>query len=254
MRILLGGNKKFYFSLLLIISLALGLVAGIFFCFFYSDAKENRLLPVYQVETSEAKVALTFDVAWEDSDLEEILDLLEKYGAKATFFVTGDWLDRCPAGAQLIVNSGNGLQNHSNTHPHIQKLSTEDLLQDTVKCAEKIQAFTGKQPVYYRGPYGEYNNTVIQALSDYQVIQWNIDSKDWKLDATVESITQNVLPKMTNGSILLFHVDSKAKQTVPALQKILPEITKQYQCVLLEDLVLTDHYRIDHTGKQIATT
>ena len=72
MRILLGGNKKFYFSLLLIISLALGMVAGIFFCFFYSDAKENRLLPVYQVETSEAKVALTFDVAWEDSDLEEI--------------------------------------------------------------------------------------------------------------------------------------------------------------------------------------
>ena len=81
-------------------------------------------------------------------------------------------------------------------------------------------------------------------------IQWSVDSKDWMKNATVESITQNVMSKVTDGSIVLFHND--AEHTPEALPGILEQlIAKGYTFVPITDLILKDNYTIDHTGKQI---
>lgn len=220
--------------------------------FFFSQAAETRLLPIYQVETAEPKIALTFDVAWESNDLGQILSVLEANNAKATFFVTGDWLSRSQQEAKTILLAGHDIQNHSDQHPHVASIGIEKLLKDTETCTQRITALKGKRPTYYRAPYGEYDNEMMAALDQYQVIQWNVDSRDWQENATVESICNNVMKSVGNGSILLFHVDAKPKQTAPALEKLLPELTKSYQCVLLSDLVLSDHYLIDSSGKQIS--
>lgn len=212
----------------------------------------NKLLPIYRVQTNENKIALTFDVAWEANDLEDILAVLSEHRAKATFFVTGDWARRYPDGVKTIVAEGHDVQNHSDTHPHVAKLSADEVATDAQRCTDEITSLTGGTVRYYRSPYGEYNNTVIQALPDYQVIQWDVDSLDWKPDATVEGITARVLSKTTPGSILLFHVDSKGGQTADALTQVFEGFAGQYECVLLPELVYADNYQIDANGEQIS--
>jgi len=211
----------------------------------------SKLTPIYRVKTDENKIALTFDVAWGNDDLEEILDVLSEHEAKATFFVTGDWARRYPDGVKAIIANGHDVQNHSDTHPHVAKLSAEEIIADAAKCSNEIKSITGKETNYYRLPYGEYNNTVIESLSDYQVIQWDVDSLDWKPDATVESISERVISKTQTGSILLFHVDSKTGCTADALSQIFQKFSGKYKYVLLPELLYSEPYRIDSKGQQI---
>lgn len=72
--------------------------------------------------------------------------------------------------------------NHSDSHTHVNNLSYGENLEDMTKCNEKIEAITGEKVKYYRGPYGEYNNTVITVAKELQMqtIQWNIDTLDYK--------------------------------------------------------------------------
>ena len=71
---------------------------------------------------------------------------------------------------------------HSNTHPHVNKLSYEENIEELEKSNEKIEKLIGKRTNLYRTPYGEYNNTVIKSAEDkgYYSIQWNIDTLDYK--------------------------------------------------------------------------
>lgn len=97
----------------------------------------TRLLPIYSVETLEKTIAITFDSAWEDADTADILAVLAKYNAKATFFVTGDYLDRCGASAKAFFDAGHEIANHSDQHPHPNKLSREALEADTKSVKKK---------------------------------------------------------------------------------------------------------------------
>lgn len=250
MRVFIVTKRRLCVGLAICLSMLMGLGVGMHAAL-SSSAKGERLLPIYSVQTEENKICLTFDVAWGNSDVDEILSILEANGAKATFFTTGEWVDRYPEDVQKMLAGGHDVQSHSDKHPHVAKIGADQLRADTQACADKLLKLTGTSPKYYRAPYGEYDNEMMQTLSDYQVIQWDVDSRDWKPDATVESIVKNATTNVKPGSILLFHVDAKAKNTAKALEQLLPTLTGQYQCVLLDDLVLTQNYTIDHAGKQI---
>ena len=217
----------------------------------FVSAKE-RMLPVYSVETPKKQVALTFDVAWEDSDLNQILTILQENKAKATFFVTGDWARRYPDGVKKILAAGNEVQNHSDRHPHVASIDGGSLMLDTRACEQTLTPLIGKKPTLYRAPYGEYDNEMLAALTQegYTVVQWDVDSRDWQPSATVDTIVGNVVGKTGPGSILLFHVDAKPKCTPQALQKILPELTKQgYAIGTASDLLIKENYVIDRNGR-----
>ena len=72
--------------------------------------------------------------------------------------------------------------NHSDSHAHVNKLSYGENLEDMTKCNDKIKSITGEDVRFYRGPYGEYNNTVIEAAKamQHETIQWSIDTLDYK--------------------------------------------------------------------------
>ncbi len=210
-----------------------------------------RRLPIYSVQTQQKKVALTFDVAWENSDTEELLAVLEPYGVKATFFVTGDFCDRCGEDVKQFAQAGHDVGNHSDMHPHPNQLKKVDLLSDTKACNRKIKELIGTQPTLYRAPYGEYNSEVIAAVEDslnMKVIQWDVDSMDWKRNG-VEAAVQNVLSKVQSGSIILFHNDLET--TVPAVEKVIRRLQGQgYEFVLVKDMIYQTDYTIDATGRQ----
>ena len=83
----------------------------------------SRILPVYSVETPEKKVAITFNCAWKADDIPEILEVLERYEAKATFFILGQWAKENPSAVEMIAKAGHEIGTHSNTHPDMAKIS-----------------------------------------------------------------------------------------------------------------------------------
>lgn len=246
MRVFVYGKREKRITAVILV-----IVFGLLIALPWASAAE-KMLPIYRVKTDQNKIALTFDVAWEDSDLDDILAMLDQHQAKATFFITGDFAQRFPERVKQISDSGHDVENHSNRHPHVNKLSESQVKDDASACNDILKSITGKDTVYYRAPYGEYNNTVMSALSSYQVIQWDVDSRDWKPDAQANAIAQFVCEKTKSGSILLFHVDSKAKQTTDALSMILPQLSKNYQTVLLCELIPSPPYNINANGELVA--
>lgn len=211
----------------------------------------GRQLPIYCVERGDNKIALTFDVAWENSNTEELIDILDEYDATATFFITGDWCDRYPEDVEKFYNAGHEIQNHSDQHPHVEGINVNDLISDTKECSRKIEMITGEAPTLYRAPYGEYDDSLLTTLNGMgmQVIQWDVDSIDWK-EPSAQQITARVVGGTKSGSILLFHNDlENTTEALPELLKQLKE--KGFEFVSVSELIYHDNYSIDAAGKQI---
>ena len=140
-----------------------------------------KKLPIYSVNTDKNKVALTMNCAWDANDIDCILDTLSKNKVYITFFIVGDFVDKYPEYVKKIADSGHEIANHSNTHPHVNQLSLDKNYEEIKLCSEKIERVTGKKTELYRGPYGEYNDTVINAANEcgHTTIQWNIDTLDY---------------------------------------------------------------------------
>lgn len=212
---------------------------------------EKRLLPIYSTDCVDKKIAITFDVAWENSNTEELISILKDYDARATFFVTGDFCDRYPEDVKKFFDAGHEIENHSDAHPHVLGANVNELISDTRECSRKIKMLTGEEPTLYRAPYGEYDDSLITTLDGMgmKVIQWDVDSVDWKKPSAAD-IKKKVLKGVKPGSILLFHND--LENTTEALPDILANLQGQgYKFVTVGELVYKDNYTIDANGKQI---
>ena len=141
--------------------------------------------------------------------------------------------------------------NHSFNHAHVNKLSYEKNIEDMKKCNELITNITGEEVKYYRGPYGEYNNIVIQAAKELnmQVVQWDVDTLDYE-GKTPDEMCERIKKKIRSGSIILMHNDTK--YTSQALQQIIDTIHSEgYEIVSLDELIYTENYEINNEGRQI---
>lgn len=91
--------------------------------------------------------------------------------------MVGDWVNKYPDEVKKISDAGHEIANHSDGHKHVNNLSLQDNENEIKLCSDKIESLTGKKTQLYRGPYGEYNNTVIQAAEnqEHTTIQWSLD-------------------------------------------------------------------------------
>mgnify|MGYP002442620338 CR=1 FL=1 len=134
---------------------------------------------------------------------------------------------------------------HSNTHPHVNKLSYEENVEQLEKSNEKIENLIGQKTNLYRTPYGEYNNTVIQSAEDkgYYSIQWNLDTLDYK-GLTGEEMWDRIKNKLSKGSIILSH--NGTKNTANSLDMLIKNIKKEgYEIVKVSDIIYKDNYKIE---------
>ncbi len=210
----------------------------------------TKKVPIYSVDRSDKKISISFDAAWGNEDTQQLINILNQYKVHATFFVVGQWVDKYPESVKALVDAGNEVMNHSDTHPHMTSLSQEKMLAQITACDEKVQKITGVKPILFRPPYGDYNNALVETLesSGHYPIQWSVDSLDWK-GIPAAQIQKNVLPKVQSGSIVLFH--NAAKHTPEALPAILSSLQQQgYQIVPISQLIYTGDYTIDRAGTQ----
>lgn len=213
----------------------------------------KKVLPVYSVEREDRVISVTFDASWGGDKTMAILDLLDQYNAKATFFLVGIWVDKYPELVQEIADRGHEIGNHSDSHAHFTQISDSKIRQELDSCSDKIEALTGTRPTLFRPPYGDYNSKVITVVRDegYEAVQWSVDSLDWKNRGAADLIkraTTNVQP----GDIILFHNDSQ--YIVEALPAILQHYQKQgFQMIPAKDILLSGDTTIDVQGKQHPT-
>lgn len=216
-----------------------------------SASSTNENLPIYNVQTEEKRLALTMNCAWNADDIDRILKVLEKYQIKITFFIVGDWANKYPEAVKKISENGHEIGNHSNTHPHVNKLSLEKNVEEIEKASEKLKQITGQDVNLYRCPYGEYNDTVINAAKqiNYYTIQWSLDTLDYT-GLTGDKMWERLDNKIKNGDIILMH--NGTEHTADSLEMIINNIQKKgYEIVKTSDLIYKDNYEINCNGTQV---
>lgn len=209
----------------------------------------SREIPIYCVQRGDNKIALTFDCAWNDSDIASICETLKKHNAKATFFLVGDWAEKYPESVKMLAANGHEIGNHSYNHAHYSRLSPEKMTADMDKCDAIIKQLTGNDVMLFRAPYGEYNNSVIRTCEDSgrTYIQWSVDSIDYG-GADRESIIRRSTEKTAAGDIILLH--NGTDNTAAALDEILTHLCEKFEPVTVSELIYHDGFEIDHAGRQ----
>ena len=177
MKFLIITKKQIMLAICLVVSAVLTVVGSV-----GAFAQNDRILPIYCVETDKKQIAISFDAAWGNDDTQQLIDILAKYKVPATFFVVGAWVDKYPESVKALHEAGHQIQNHSNTHPHMPQLSREQMKDEIESCNKKIENITGVCPTLLRPPYGDYDNALIEVMTELKMntIQWDVE-----LSATV---------------------------------------------------------------------
>ena len=136
-----------------------------------------RQLPIYCVDRDQKVCSISFDAAWGADNTQKILDVLDEYNVKATFFVVSAWAEQYPDTAKAIVAHGHELMNHSSRHDHYSSLTASQIVADVNKCNDVIESLTGTRPTLIRCPFGEYDDHVISAIRSIgmEPIQWDVE-------------------------------------------------------------------------------
>lgn len=219
----------------------------------FCEQISEKELPIYCVEKEQPQISLSFDAAWGNEDTSKILAVLKKHNVKATFFMTGGWIEKYPEDVKAIAAAGHDLGNHSENHKQMSKLSAEQCKEEILKPHEKVKTLTGKEMILFRPPYGDYNNNLIQVCREigYYPIQWDVDSLDWKdynADTIIRKVTEH--KHLGNGSIILCH--NGAKHTAEALNQMITTLkAKGFTLVPISKLILKSGYTINHEGRQV---
>ena len=216
-----------------------------------TSSANEKLLPIYNVQTEEKKVAFTMNCAWNADDIDQILEVLKQNDTKITFFMVGDWIEKFPEAVKKIYEAGHEIASHSNTHPHVNNLTYEENIEEIEKSNDKIEKITGQRTKIYRAPYGEYNNTVIKAVQDkgYYTIQWSLDTLDYT-GLTGDEMWNRIQDKLKAGDIILSH--NGTKHTADSLDMLIKNIKqKGFELVKVTDLIYKDNYTINSNGTQI---
>lgn len=217
---------------------------GTMMCKFGDDGKliskeENKIDPNRPV------IALTFDDGPGDRT-GELLDQLEKYDAKATFFMLGQKVSSYPDEIKKMKEIGCELGNHSYDHPNLAKLGADGVKKQIGDTNSKIQAIVGEGASVMRPPYGAISAT-LKANAGMPLILWNIDTLDWKTrnaKATVDMVMENA----KDGGIILMH-DIHTESVDAAIELIPKLLEKGYQLVTVSELAAYKNVTLENGEK-----
>ncbi|VTS12812.1 polysaccharide deacetylase family protein [Streptococcus pseudoporcinus] len=200
----------------------------------YEDYLKKKKEEAKAKASKEKMVALTFDDGPNPATTPKVLELLGKYGAKATFFMMGSKIAGNEALVKKVHDLGNDIGNHSWDHPNLTKLSPDQVKSQIQSTNDAIVKACGQKPVYLRPPYGATNDMVKQASGMSQML-WTVDTRDWENHST-EGIMSNIKSQLQPGGVILMH--DIHQTSVDALPTVLEYLKKEgYQCVTLSQLM-----------------
>ena len=200
------------------------------------------------IDPSKPMIALTFDDGpGYNGASDRILDVLEQYHVRATFFMVGQNAKDHPANLKRKVDLGCELGNHTWDHNHYGKnVTTEDIK----KCSDAIYTATGQYPTAFRSPGGNTTQLILDECKaeSMTLYYWSLDTQDWK-SRDAQKVYDSVMNNVSDGDIILMHeiYDSTAE----AVEKMVPELIKQgYQLVTCYELVSAKSGAAPEIGQQ----
>lgn len=187
---------------------------------------------VYDSTKEPPLVALTFDDG-PGQYTDKLLDCLEENGAKATFYMLGQNVERYPDIVKRMHDLGMELSNHTYDHKDLAKLTQSQITEEIEKTSSLIQDAAGVLPDTLRPPGGSYNDTV-QKLAGMPIVKWSIDTKDWKTKSEDQTY-QCVMDNVEDGSIVLMH--DIHEWSVDAAIRLIPDLIEEgYKLVTVQEL------------------
>ncbi|AEF93214.1 polysaccharide deacetylase [Desulfotomaculum nigrificans CO-1-SRB] len=208
---------------------------------FRNIAMSNRNI-LYRVNTSQKIVALTFDDGPDPRFTPDILDILQQYHCKATFFVVGQNLELHQNLVKRALAEGHEVGNHTMSHTNLHAIPQQAVFAEINNCSQSIAALTGVAPKFFRPPVGITNPSIEKTASNLGMVEvhWTVAIENQSAP-TPEAMARRVLERVRPGSIILLHdgrLDrSKTVQSLPLLLQGLDE--KGYQAVTLTQLLKT---------------
>jgi peptidoglycan/xylan/chitin deacetylase (PgdA/CDA1 family) len=170
---------------------------------------------LWQIETKEKKVYLTFDDGPTPDVTPFVLDVLKRFRLKATFFCIGDNVAKHPTLYQSVIDQGHAVGNHTFDHLNGFKTTLDTYVQNTTKASELIDS------KLFRPPYGRIRKSQIGALGlDYSIVMWSIISGDFDETLNKERAMNKMMKGTEPGSIIVFHDSLKS---LPNLEVLLPK-------------------------------
>ena len=151
--------------------------------------------------------ALTFDDGPHAQGTPAVLDVLAAEGARATFFLVGEQVQRNPALAREIVQAGHAVGLHCHRHRNLLRLTPWQVRDDLARALALIEDHAGVSPSLYRPPYGVLNAAALWIASrrGWRTLLWSDWGRDWERRATPESIARRLTGRARAGAVLLLH-------------------------------------------------
>jgi len=201
---------------------------------------------IRELDPDKPMIALTFDDGPHFQQTPRLLELLEQYNARSTFFILGDrshFTESNKETVKLVAEAGHEIASHTYSHKDLKTLTLEQLTDEVVKARDNLYALTGEYPTMIRPPYGSYNN-LVKEYSYAPLITWNLDSKDWSFRDTAK-IVDHVLTEAGDGKIVLMH--DIHWFTVDAIEQLLPElVARGYQIVTVRELFYYNNVELEN--------
>ena len=192
---------------------------------------------IRQLDPTKPMIALTYDDGPQSSVGNRIMDVMNLYGGKCTFFMVGDRVPSHAAEVIRMVNEGFEVANHTQNHKYLNRIGAAEIRSQVEACNNTIQSVTGVRPTLMRLPGGNKNATVLANVG-MPVILWNVDTLDWKT-RNAQSTISSVLGKVKDGDIILMHELYSA--TADATERLVPALVSQgFQLVTVSELA---HYK-----------
>lgn len=182
--------------------------------------QQNKLLFVFLLLSANAaagaKIALTFDDGPHPYYTKKILEILDSYSVKGTFFLVGKQAEKHPQLVRAIRDAGSEIGNHTYTHPRLIYLAGEDIKKEVESTTRLLENLTGEKIKYFRPPGGRYYFDTLENMHGLEIILWTINTDD--IYKPAQKIYEEAVGA-EDGDIILMH--SGTAQTITALPRIL---------------------------------
>ena len=230
--------KRKQFKILMLVILSFSIIINLMSVYVYGKKYVDEY---YFKRNKYNKIALTFDDGPHPVYTEKILEILEKYNVKATFFIIGQNAGYYKNTLKKISQKGHELGNHTFSHTVIKDKNALDIIAEVEGCRNAIYEICGVNTVLFRPPGGimaDINSADAELFENYDIIMWSIDTMDWA-HHSVEQIANYVINSTKAGDIILMHdYIGKDSPTPRALEIIIPELMKKgYEFVTVSELI-----------------
>ncbi len=197
--------------------------------------------------------ALTFDDGPNTTTTAEVLDVLEKYDVIASFFLIGQNInDQSAEVVKRAYDMGCEINNHSKTHPYMNQMTVEEIIEEFTYTDDKIFEITGERSKFFRPPYIAVSEDMLTQI-DVPFIA-GVGCNDWMDNNPADRRAMSILRQVKDGDIILLHDAEGNHMTVEALDTIIPEMLAQgYKFVTVTELFNIKGIEISGEDKKIYT-